>query len=175
MKVVCPYCGKKLDMDLVIDDADWKAIIALSGSLKEYSSLVFAYLELFGLAPLSRNKKRVRVILEEVKRLFDAESFRYRKVDYRISRQGIAEALNIMIHRHFPDRIDNHNYLKKIMIGISEREMAAQSKRDEASLRDREERLRRGEHLSEEDMQRNRDRARALARGIFTGGEHEED
>ena len=109
--------------------------------------LVFAYCQLFGISPLKKHTKKLRILLEEMARLFDGEQFTYRKKTWRISRRGIADALGEMVHRTFPDNLTNHNYLKKIMVGIAEEEVRAQGRKAEEDLKDGEEKLMRGRHV----------------------------
>lgn len=122
-------------------ESDIFAILKMLGTFGKHSNLVAAYTELFGLTPLKSKTKKWRVLLEEMKRLFDGESFSYQKRTYQISQAGIAEALNITVHRNFADGLDSHNYLKKIMIGISDREAKDAGRRAEKDLRKKEERL----------------------------------
>jgi hypothetical protein len=119
-------------------DKDLLAIIAMLNTFGKNSSLVCAYTELFGLRPLKSKTKKWRLLLEEMKRLFDSETFNYQKRTYSITQPGIVEALGIVVHRNFADGLDSHNYLRKIMITISEREGKDQSKADEKDLRGRE-------------------------------------
>jgi hypothetical protein len=131
-------------------DADLRAIVALSDQFGRHRVLVWAYVELFGVTPIHARAKKLRRLLEEIKALFDAEAFKYRGRQYRIGADGIAEALNIVVHRNFADGLDSHNYLKKVMIGISEREDRTRSIQDEKTLRKREDALRGGFRQVEE-------------------------
>lgn len=119
-------------------DGDLLAVIRMLNAFGPYSGLVCAYTELFGITPLKTKTKKWRLLLEEMKRLFDGESFSYQKRAYRITRAGIAEALNIVVHRHFADPLDSHNYLKKVMIAIADREEQAAGREAEKDLRRRE-------------------------------------
>lgn len=142
MKTVCPYCRKELEVMELLDDNDALAAIRMLNTFGRHANLVCAYTELFGIRPLrAKGMKKWRVLLEEMKRLFDSESFTYQKRAYRISQAGIVEALNVVVHRNFADGLDSHNYLKKIMIGISEREFQEKSRQGEKDLRRREEAL----------------------------------
>lgn len=137
----CPYCGRELDLMEIAAEENLRAIMALRDAFHPYANLVWAYAELFGVTPFRAKARKLRVILEEMKRLFDAEAFTYQKIPYRISKAGIAEALAVVVKRHFVDRLENHNYLKKVMISIAERERRDEVREDEAALRRREERL----------------------------------
>ncbi len=101
-------------------DEDIVAIISMATYFGKNGNLVWAYVELFGVTPMRGKTKKIRVILEEMKGLFDSQAFKYQKRKYEISQVGIAEALNNVIHRHFETHLDSHNYLKKIMIGVSD-------------------------------------------------------
>ncbi|MBW2675713.1 MAG: hypothetical protein JRD89_20295 [Deltaproteobacteria bacterium] len=132
-------------------EGDIRTIIQLTSKFgsQTYANLVFAYCELFGISPMKSHMKKLRLLLEEMAKLFEMESFTYRKKSYQISRKGIADALNEMAHRSFPDNLTGHNYLKKIMIGIAQEEARAQGRHEEEDLRDGEEDLKRGRHLKD--------------------------
>ncbi len=119
-------------------DGDLFAIIKMLNTFGKHSNLVASYTELFGLRPLKSKTKKWRILLEEMKALFDAQAFNYQKRKYAISQTGIVEALNVVVHRNFTDGLDSHNYLKKIMIGISEREEKDSGRRTEKDLREKE-------------------------------------
>lgn len=133
----------------VMAEGDLRAIFQLLPKFgsQANANLVWAYVELFGISPLKSHTKKLRLLLEEMARLFEMESFSYQKKNYRISRKGIADALNATVHRSFPDNLQNHNYLKKIMIAIAEEEARAQGRQAEEDLRGAEEGLKQGRHL----------------------------
>ncbi len=122
----------------LLHDSDLLAIIKMLNTFGRHSNMVCAYTELFGLTPLKNKRKKWRVLLEEMRRLFDSEAFSYQRRTYQISQAGIVEALNIVVHRNFTEHLENHNYLKKIMITISEREYQERSRQGERDLRRRE-------------------------------------
>ena len=141
MHLDCPYCGKTIDLEEMIMDADLLACIRMLDTFTPHANLVAAYTELFGITPLRTKRKKWRLLLEEMKRLFDSESFTFDRSVYSISRAGIAEALSLVVHRHWTSKLENHNYLKKIMIGIAEREGKAAGKVADAAHRQKEARL----------------------------------
>ncbi len=122
MKFKCPYCRKECDYMELQHESDIKALIAMLPVFGKNAGLVMAYAELFGISPMRVKMKKLLVIMNEMKMLLQTEEFSYQKKRYRISPTGIAEALNVVVHRHFEDHLDSHNYLKKIMIGIAEKE-----------------------------------------------------
>jgi hypothetical protein len=133
-----------------------------------YAGLVMGYCYLFGVTPFKIKAKKLRLLLEEMKRLFDAQSFFYQKKNYPISHAGIAEALDICIKKNFETPLDSHNYLKKIMIGISEREGKDKSRQDEKDLKKREAHLvsREAERPDPAEAKQNLDRINKLLDGI---------
>ncbi|KFO68018.1 hypothetical protein ER57_06895 [Smithella sp. SCADC] len=125
-------------MDAQISKDLQYVIAALPSFGTRYAHLVMGYAQLFGVTPMHLKAKKLRLIVEEMKKLFDAQSFAWQKKLYPISHAGIAEALDICIKKNFTDKLENHNYLKKVMIGISEREGKGKSKQAEKDLRERE-------------------------------------
>jgi len=140
MKFPCPYCRKELDLMELNLEQDLNAIMRTMSTFGAHGHLVMAYCYLFGVTPYRIKAKKYRLLLEEMKRLFDAEAFSFEKRKYNISRQGIAEALDIVVKREFTSTLHNHNYLKQVMIGIAERERTAKSKQAERDLREKERR-----------------------------------
>ena len=145
MKFLCPYCRRECDFEEVQMDADLHAIIRMLPSFGPHANLVAAYTELFGISPLKTRRKKWRLLLEELRRLFDSESFAYRKRVYRISQAGIAEALNVVVKKNFFDGLlDSHNYLKRVMISIAAQEENDSGRQAEKDLYKREAALRAG-------------------------------
>jgi hypothetical protein len=120
-------------------DKDLEYIFAVLPSFgTRYSNLVMGYACLFGVTPFQIKAKKMRLIMEEMKKLFDAQAFTFQKKKYDITHAGIAEALDVCIKKNFEQHLENHNYLKKVMVGISEREGKDKSRSDEKDLRNRE-------------------------------------
>jgi len=154
-------------------DADLTAIIKMMSIFGKHSNLVWAYCELFGISPLKSRRKKLRILLEEMKTIFVSGSFSYQKKTYRISIDGIADALNLVVHKHFETNLENHNYLKKVMISIAEKQARGESVRTEVDLRTREHSLR----SRPADPDRKEEFRKPLGMGdftqFFTGGSHE--
>jgi len=113
------------------------------------ANIVWAYVALFGISPLKSKTKKLRLLLEEMAKLFEMESFKYQKKTYVISRAGIIEALSVTVHHTFPDNLTGHNYLKKIMIGLAEKEDHAAGRKAEEDLREGEKVKKHGGHLKD--------------------------
>jgi hypothetical protein len=112
--------------------------ILTSPIITKYSGAVMGYVCLFEVTPFHLKAPKFRRIMEEMKRLFDSESFSFQKKTYLISHAGIVEALDLCIKKNFDQSLENHNYLKRVMITISEREGKNQSRQGEKELRKRE-------------------------------------
>lgn len=122
-------------MDIQISKDLEFVIAALPSFGTRYSHLVMGYAQLFGVTPMHIKARKLRLIIEEMKKLFDTQSFAWQKKLYPISHAGIGEALDICIKKNFTEHLENHNYLKKVMVGISEREGKDRSKQAEKDLR----------------------------------------
>jgi hypothetical protein len=151
MKFRCPHCSRECDYLEIRLEEDLLAIIKMQAVFGKHAHLVWAYTELFGIRPMRSRAKKIRVLQEEMKNLFQAEALTYNRRTYKISTQGIAEALNIIVHRHFDDPLENHNYLKKIMITIAEREAREVGRSVERGLKSREETQRAGRERQRDD------------------------
>jgi hypothetical protein len=138
MKFNCPNCRKEYDFMAIRLSADLNAIIAMLGTFGRHHAVVWAYAELFGVVPFHAKAKKLRLILEELKKLFDGAGFSYQRRLYRISQEGIAEALNVVVKKNFAGGLDSHNYLKRVMISIAEREDKDTGRRTEKDLRKKE-------------------------------------
>jgi len=168
MKCRCPHCRLDFDLESVLADNDIVAAIKIMPTFGRHSNLVWAYLELFGIGPLFNKRKKLRVLLEEMRTLYESESFSFQRKKYSISKAGISEALNMMVHRNFASPLTNHNYLKQVMLGIAEREGKEASKQNERSLREKEDNLRSGirRELTTEQAEQNRERIQGILKSI---------
>ena len=163
MTFTCPNCNYRCNFNEIKCDADLMAVIKVRDVFGQHGNLVWAYAEQFGATVHQTKVKKLRLILEEMGRLFQAESFTFQKKTYRISRDGIAQALTVVAHKSFETRLENHNYLKKVMLDIAVKEADAQAKRDETALRDREDQSRRSRKLlTDEEVEANKAQLRAL-------------
>ena len=167
MNFKCPYCRNDLNLWELTQEDDWRAVIEMMPAFGQNGRLVWAYAEQFGITPLKRHTKKLRLILTEMAQLFRTGTFKFQKKAYRISTGGIAEALGTVAHKTFETSLENHNYLKKIMIDIALREEREAGKRSEEDLRTKEETARtRREHLTDGEIEANRRKLRDLTQGI---------
>ena len=121
-KLICPKCAFEFRPDDAFADGELRDIINLLPRFQGHGKLAFEYCELFGVTPLRLKTKKLLRLLQEVSALFGSEIFHFQRKEYSISVAGIAEALRTVCNKHFERPLENHNYLKKVMIGIAERE-----------------------------------------------------
>lgn len=156
-------------MELQMDGDLRFAFEVLPSFGQRYSHLVMGYAYLFGVTPMQIKAKKLRLILEEMKRLFDSQAFSYQKKTYAISHAGIGEALDLCVKKNFSEHLENHNYLKRVMVTIAEREGKNQSRAAEKDLRAREEKSINNvepEQISEEQRRRNLTRVGEIIKSI---------
>ena len=147
--ITCPKCSHKFDYREAVIDEDWRSIIKLLPVFGTHNKLVFEYVEQFGINPLRIKSSKVLRLLRQMGKLFESESFEWRKSNKSISKSGIVEALEIVVNKNFDIPLENHNYLKKVMVGISEKEVKEKSVIAEKQLRKREIRDQRSEVRSQ--------------------------
>lgn len=118
----CTKCGASFEPQEGQAEGEWISIIRLLPVFGKDSRLVFEYVELFGISPLRMKGKKILRLLREVTKLFEVGKFSYQKKEYSVSRAGIMEGLSVVCNKSFTAPLEGHNYLKKVLIGISERE-----------------------------------------------------
>lgn len=104
--------------------------------------LVFEYIELFGVNPLKLKGGKVLRLIKQVKQVADGEAFTYNRKKYRVSKAGVFEGLQVCCNKNFDTPLENHNYLKKVLVSISEREEKERSVEGERKLREKEDGIR---------------------------------
>ena len=156
----CPKCSYKFDYREAVMDDDWRGIIGLLPVFGAHGKLVFEYVEKVGIKPLSIKSSKVLRLLRQMGKLFESGSFEWRKGNKSISKSGILEALEIVVNKNFDVPLENHNYLKKVMVGISEREGKEKSIQDEKDLRKK-------ERLITENGKRKTDNGHPMTTGEF--------
>ncbi len=140
MKLKCRRCRSPYDLREAIKDEALVDIIRMLPAFGAQSSLIFEYVSLFDTVRPVRPLKLLR-LLKEVRDIYTAERFTYHKRAYRISKKGFAEGLKMVCNRQFETPLTNHNYLKRILINLAEKEASEREK----ALLERERRLRAGE------------------------------
>ncbi len=140
MKLKCPQCGFEYGWLDGVRDADLLDIIRMQADFAPHSRLVFEYAELFGATRPIKAAKLLRV-LTEVREIWTSGSFAFQKTRYAISREGMAEALKTVCNKRLSG-LDNHNYLKKVMVSVAEAELQKRAAEAERALKEKESRLR---------------------------------
>lgn len=134
----CPKCGADIDPREARAEADWLEIIRILPELGAHGRLAWEYVELFGARPIRMKPAKILRRLQEVARLLREERFMYRKKTYPISRAGILEALKEVCNRTFEEPLTNDNYLKAVMVSVSDRERKEGRDRQDREQRERE-------------------------------------
>jgi hypothetical protein len=137
----CPLCGGEFDIMEAMMDQDWREIIGLLPSFGGHGKLAFEYVEKFGVTPLRMKGKKILRLLAETARLFRTGEFLYQKQKHIVSNQVVVEAVKVVVNKHFASPMENHNYLKKVMIGMHEEANRDESKKQEKALREKEQLL----------------------------------
>jgi len=147
----CPKCGERFNPKVGQAEGEWSDIIKLLPAFGRHGRLVFEYTELFSLHPLTEKGKKIYRILAGLAAIFQEEKFLFDRKEYRISRAGIVEALTVVCNKQFQSPLENHHYLMKVMIGISDRERKAVRDEDDKRQREREAGGRRSEVRDQEE------------------------
>jgi len=134
----CPICGGDFDMRDAMMDAEWREIIGLLPSFGGHGKLVFEYVEKFGVNPLRIKSKKILRLLTDMSKLFRSGEFVYKRRKYSASNVVVIEAIKVVNNKHFAEPIENHNYLKRVMISLAEEASREESKRGEKRLREKE-------------------------------------
>jgi len=134
----CPECGKKFDYREAVMDETWRDIIGLLPRFGSHGKLVFEYVEKFDTNPLRAKSKKVLRLLSEIAKLYESGSFSWRRNTYSISKSGVIEALRVTCNKNFAEPLENHNYLKKVMVTVSDRERKEKRDRLDREQRERE-------------------------------------
>ncbi len=150
MKVKCPKCRQEYDLKATIREEDLFAILQMRDVFVPNSALVFEYADLFDTVRPIKAAKLLR-LLTELKVVWKSGEFNHGKRRFKISRDGMAQALRTVCNRTFSEPLTNHNYLKKVMVSISEKEEEARSIQDEKALKKKEGKLRSGRRPENEE------------------------
>lgn len=136
MKLKCPKCLYEYDPREATKDQAMLQVIMMQPEFAPHHKLVFEYAELFGATRPVKAAKLLR-ILTEVLDIWKAGQFVFQKRLYRISKEGMAQALKTVCNKNLVS-LDNHNYLKKVMVTVAEEEAV----RLEKALKEKEARIR---------------------------------
>jgi len=141
MNLRCPKCRYEHSLRDALREGNLEEIIKMIGDFAPHHSLVFEYVAMFDTVKPIKDAKLLR-LLREVQGIWNTGKFSFRKVPYQISKDGIVAALKLVCNKKLD--LENHNYLIKVMIGISEQEAEKRKAQEEDALRKKEERLKSG-------------------------------
>lgn len=135
----CPMCGEDFNPLDAMMDAEWREIMVdVIPTFSGHGKITFEYVENFGTNPIRMKGKKILRLLKELSKLVTSGRFTYKKKTYVISQRGVLEAFGIVNNRHFESPLQNHNYLKSVMIGIAEKELKGVRDEQDRALRKRE-------------------------------------
>ncbi len=137
----CPMCGGEFNALEAIMDSEWRDIISLLPTFGGHGKLVFEYVEKFGVNPIRIKSKKILRLLTEMSKLVRTGEFVYNRRKQTASSLVVIEAIKVVNNKHFAEPLENHNYLKKVMISLADEEAKEESKRAERELRLKEDRL----------------------------------
>lgn len=126
-------------------EGEWADIMRLLPYFEGHGRLVFEYVELFSISPLKLKSKKILRLLKEVAKLFESSRFMFQKKEYEVSKPGIVEGLRAVCNKGFQEPLQNHNYLKKVLIGIAERERKGRREIEDKKVREAEDRRLKGD------------------------------
>lgn len=141
MNLKCPKCFYEFDVRQATKDAALIEVIKMQADFAPHSKLIFEYSELFWTTRGLKAAKLLR-ILSEVRDIWTGEKFAFQKRVYEISKGGIVASLKTVCNKRFDVPLENHNYLKKVMISTAEEETRKRSAEAERALKEREARMR---------------------------------
>lgn len=141
MNLKCPKCTYEFDFRQATKDQATLQIIRIYPEFVPYNKLVFEYAELFETTKPVKPLKLLR-ILSEVLEMWKSGRFAFQKRVYEISKEGMAQALKTVCNKSFSTPLENHNYLKKVMLTIAEEEAKKKSAAAEKALLEKEAMLR---------------------------------
>lgn len=130
-------------------DEDMACVFAALPKFGDYARLAHEYCEKFGVVPYPKNLKKLGRLLMEVAALFEQKRFRYQKRDIDVSLSVIVEGLKTVCNKRFAEPLENHNYLKKVLISLKENEGKKEISEREKYLAARESGVAREPEISE--------------------------
>lgn len=142
MNLKCPKCLYAFDPREATRNQDIIAVIKMQADFAQHSKLVFEYAELFETTRPVKPAKLLR-ILSEFRDIWLSGRFGMNKRVHVISREGMVQALKTICGKTFGAPLENHNYIKKVMVSISEAEAAKRSAAEEKALKENEAAIRR--------------------------------
>lgn len=123
-------------------EQEWVDVMQLLPVFGAHSRLAFEYVEKFSIHPMKEKVKKILRLLTDLAGLFKTGKFVLNRLEYEVSQRGIVEALTEINNRNFEQPLVNHNYLKKVLTSVAEKE------RDERR------------HALDKDLQRREEKAR---------------
>jgi hypothetical protein len=127
-------------------EQEWVDVMCLLPVFGNQSRLAFEYAEKFNIHPMKIKVKKLLRLLTDIAGLFKTGKFVLNRREYEVSQRGIVEALTIVNNKNFEQPLENHNYLKKVLASIADKERTeSRSALDAEQRRNETEKRRTGE------------------------------
>jgi len=124
VRLVCPVCGAEFGLEEASRSRDLLELARAAAEFGETWPPVEAYLERFR-SPAGRlTVKRRLAALEELRDMWRRGRCRFRGKEIAVGRTVLQEALVQVGAREDLRGLSNHNYLKKVLAGLAEKEAA---------------------------------------------------
>jgi hypothetical protein len=146
MKIKCPFCNGNFNLEDYVKDTIMVQVIKMMPDFGAHGRLVWEYAEMFGISP-PLNARKLHRILSEVLEFFRGGGFVFQQKKYEISRDGLAAGIRTVCNAAIKGPLTNHNYLKKICIGIAEEEAKRRGKDEEGRRRKAESNIQAGDRV----------------------------
>lgn len=149
----CPHCRKDFEMREAMAEQEWVDVMQLLPVFGAHSRLAFEYAENFSIHPMKTKVKKLLRILTDIAGLFKTGKFVLNRCEYEVSQRGIVEALTVVNNKQFDVPLENHNYLKKVLTSVADKEREDRRAAMDKNLQRREERARdRTERTDQTDL-----------------------
>lgn len=123
-------------------EQEWVDVMQLLPVFGNHSRLAFEYVEKFAIHPMTIKVKKILRLLTDLAGLFKTGKFVINRLEYEVSQRGICEALTVVNNKNFDAPLENHNYLKKVLTSIAEKERTEARTKLDKDLRKREDDIR---------------------------------
>jgi hypothetical protein len=145
MKLSCPVCENKFDIEEAAKEAIHNEIADLAAKFGPHWTFVLAYIMCFRQSKYGRCRIEKRhLLLKELYCIFDSERFEFNGKKYRITKKILTDGMYTVVKQDV-FKLKNHNYLKQVLIGNGAERISAEGltaeeerKRDDPGHRRRE-------------------------------------
>ncbi|MFH1036272.1 MAG: hypothetical protein V1806_17375 [Pseudomonadota bacterium] len=151
LPITCPACAHTFDAIQSLAEGELREYLELLAGFGSLRSTVEAYLDLFRAAPDAAMRVPTRLrLVRELRRLWDEKSFVFNRHLHHVSQAQISEAITQTVRAmQGKAGVVNHNYLKKVMLGLLDKEERLEKRLESKDEQALEARRRAGQHRQE--------------------------